>query len=343
MAQQAVWTEMVKRGFRQTYKFPIQASHSWFPGHMHKGLGQIQRRMADVDCVLELHDARIPLSGRNTTFRDTVNGARPHILVLNKLDLFPLEDREVIARKIMHNSPHISKVIYTNCKERDCPGTASIMPSIEKLLRVHKRDQRKPDSTVLVVGIPNVGKSTMINKLRAMHLRVGGRPAPVAAKPGWTKAVGERIRVSDDPLVYLLDTPGISVPFIKDMHMGMKLAACATLKDELVGQDYIVDYLLYWLNINYNFSYVELMGLEQPEDDGDIMLAKSAISNKKYKKVRDFSKGSGSKIIPDMTSMAVQFLKLFRSGEFGAVNLDTDIFRNIKFSRAEVSRKAKVY
>jgi len=133
MSKQAIWTELVKKGFRQNYKFPINASHNWFPGHMHKGLGQIQRRMADVDCVLELHDARIPLSGRNVTFRDTVNGARPHILVLNKHDLFPAEEKKTIAQKIMASSPHISKVIYTNCKEYDCPGTASIIPSVEKL------------------------------------------------------------------------------------------------------------------------------------------------------------------------------------------------------------------
>ena len=343
MSKQAIWTELVKKGFRQNYKFPINASHNWFPGHMHKGLGQIQRRMADVDCVLELHDARIPLSGRNVTFRDTVNGARPHILVLNKHDLFPAEEKKSIAEKIMASSPHISKVIYTNCKEYDCPGTASIIPSVEKLLRTHKTDHSRPDSTVLVVGIPNVGKSSMINRLRSLHLNVGGRPAAVGAKPGWTKSVGEKIRVSDNPLIYLLDTPGISVPFIKDMHMGMKLAACATLKDELVGEDYIVDYLLYWLNINHNFSYVELMGLEKPENDGPIMLAKSAISNKKFKKVRDLSKGMGYKVIPDQPTMALKFLKLFRSGGFGPVNLDCDIFKDISYETPGISRKAKVY
>ena len=68
MGQHAAWKELVRRSFRQSYKFPIQAQHSWFPGHMHKGLGQIQRRMADVDCVIEVHDARIPLSGRNLNF-----------------------------------------------------------------------------------------------------------------------------------------------------------------------------------------------------------------------------------------------------------------------------------
>ena len=125
-----MWKELVKTSFRRCYQFPTTASHSWFPGHMHKGLGQIQRRMGNVDCVLEVHDARIPLSGRNYTFRETVNGARPHILVLNKQDLFPEEEKEAIKKKILANSPNISKVLFTNCRNRDCEGTAAILPTL---------------------------------------------------------------------------------------------------------------------------------------------------------------------------------------------------------------------
>ena len=347
MCQQAIWKELVKKSFRHSYQFPVKASHSWFPGHMHKGLGQIQRRMANVDCVLEVHDARIPLSGRNVTFRETVNGARPHILVLNKQDLFPEEEKETLKQKIMTSSPNISTVLFTNCKERDCAGTAAILPTVARLVGSTSHSQGRdgrPDSTVLVVGIPNVGKSSMINRLRGLHLRIGGRPAAVGAKPGWTKSVGERIRVCDQPLIYLLDTPGISVPYIKDMHMGMKLAACSTLQDHLVGEDYITDYLLYWLNTNHNFSYVELMGLDQPEDDGSIMLAKSAISNKKFKKVKDIRKGAGFRTLPDLQAMAIKFLKLFRSGQFGQVNLDSDMFTGIQGDRLpNQMSKAKIY
>jgi len=343
MCQQAIWKELVQKSFRRSYNFPVTASHSWFPGHMHKGLGQIQRRMADVDCVLEVHDARIPLSGRNLTFKETVNGARPHILVLNKQELFPQAEKKNIQKKIMASSPNISRVLFTNCKDVHCPGTAAVLPTVAMLLDEadgHDGWDKRPDRTVLVVGIPNVGKSTIINRLRGNHLKIGGRPAPVAAKPGWTKAVGERIRVSDRPLVYLLDTPGISVPCIKDMHMGMKLAACATLKDNLVGEDYITDYILYWLNTNHMFDYVKLMGLDEPEDDGSIMLAKSAIRNNKFKKVKDFSKGAGLRILPDQQFMAIKFLMLFRTGKFGEVNLDTDMFSSM---HSAVSRKATVY
>jgi len=337
---------MAKRTFRQNYIFPVNASHSWFPGHMRKGLGQIHRKMANVDCVLEVHDARIPISGRNYTFKDTVRGSRPHLLLLNKADLFPDHEKENIRRKLKKSSPHISEVLFTNCKMLDCPGTNAIIPLISDLIGQNKRSNQfyQPDSTVLVVGIPNVGKSSMINRLRSTHLRVRGKPASVAPKPGWTKSVGERIRVCDSPLIYLLDSPGISLPFIKDMHTGMKLAVCATLKDQLVGEEYIADYLLYWLNKSCNFSYVEEMGLEEPEDSGPIMLAKSAIANNSFIRVKDISKGSGQKVIPNQKQMALKFLKLFRSGKFGQVNLDYDLFEDVDLDKLKnLSKGARIY
>jgi len=152
----------------------------------------------------------------------------------------------------------------------------------------------------------------------------------VAPKPGWTKAVGEKIRVSDRPLIYLLDTPGISVPHIRDMHMGMKLAVCATLHDHLVGTDAMSDYLLWWLNSHSNFSYVEYMGLKEPEDIGYIMLAKSAISLGNFKTTKDITKGSGKRTLPDTRVTATRFLEGFRKGVYGKINLDCDQFETLE-------------
>jgi len=342
MSQQAIWKDLVKKSFRQNYKFSVEAQHNWFPGHMHKGLGQIQRRMADVDCVLEVHDARVPFSGRNLTFRENLNKSRPHILLLNKQDLFPESEKDKVKKELLTGA--VADVIWTNCKDRDDPGVTSIMDKVVQLL--HQRSKEgsiKPYNTVLVVGIPNVGKSTIINKLRGFHLRIGGRPAPVAARPGWTKSVGERIRVCDDPCIYLLDSPGISVPQITDMHSGMKLAACGTLQDHLVGEEHIVDYLLYWLNIHHCFDYVEAMGLKQPEDDGSLMLAKAAISAGKFRTIRDVRVGSGMTKLPNLQLMSHKFLKLFRSGHFGLVNLDTDLLNEDKLSYNIRNKKAKIY
>ena len=142
---------------------------------------------------MKVHDARIPFSGRNLTFRDVVGGARPHLLILNKADLIPESDQEAIRRESMRRSPHISRVLFTNCKTFYCPQTAAIIPTASKLVGGEDRsapkndllDERRffrwhraerPDSTLLVVGIPNVGKSSLINKLRSDHLKVHFKP-----------------------------------------------------------------------------------------------------------------------------------------------------------------------
>ena len=350
MSQTQAWKELVRSSFRKKFVFPVEAQHNWFPGHMHKGLGQIQRRMADIDCVLEVHDSRIPVSGRNLTFRENLNKSRPHILVLNKQDLFPEDQKNKVRKALISDS--LVDVVWTNCRERDDPGLTSLIPTVSDILKDSGRTREshgtmKPYSTVLVVGIPNVGKSTLINKLRGHGLRIGGRPAPVAAKPGWTKSVGEKIRVSDDPCIFLLDSPGISVPHITDMDAGMKLAACGTLRDHLVGEQHICDYILYWLNISHQFQYVEAMGLEEPEDDGSIMLAKAAIRANKFKRVRDISQSLSFKTLPDVMKMAYRFLKLFRAGAFGPVNFDSQIFSsrvgNINDVSMRNSKKARVY
>ena len=123
-----------------------------------------------------------------------VGGARPHLLVLNKADLIPESDREVIRKESMRQSPHISRVLFTNCKTFYCPETAAIIPTVSKLVGAEDRSlsldlisalkpkhfgfksrwhrAERPDSTLLVIGIPNVGKSSLINKLRSDHLKV---------------------------------------------------------------------------------------------------------------------------------------------------------------------------
>ena len=83
---------------------------------------------------MKVHDARIPFSGRNLTFRDVVGGARPHLLILNKADLIPESDQEAIRKESMRQSPHISRVLFTNCKTFYCPQTAAIIPTVSKLV-----------------------------------------------------------------------------------------------------------------------------------------------------------------------------------------------------------------
>ena len=139
--------------------------------------------------------------------------------------------------------------------------------------------------------------------------------------PGVTRTLETKVRVSDDPLVYLLDTPGIMMPNIKDMHVGMKLAACGTLKDNLVGEHLIVDYLLFHLNKTGNFSYVEYMKLDGPQEDSRLMLMMSSRANGLDEQITDIANG-GYKMRPNMLKAAWIFTNGFRKGHLGPIMLD---------------------
>ena len=101
------------------------------------------------------------------------------------------------------------------------PTTIELLSSTDRFHR-----QFNPDSSALVIGIPNVGKSSLINLIRSGSLRIKGKALKTGNMPGVTRALQTKIRVSDDPLVYLLDTPGIMMPNISNLEAGMKLASC---------------------------------------------------------------------------------------------------------------------
>ena len=226
--------------FRQWFSFRGDKKNiSWFPGHMIKGLRQMRKALIETDCVVEVHDARIPLTGRNVNFQHDITGNKPHILVLNKKDLVfnPGSDgknhkdtekgrtdylQEDIRERILKHEPNLSDVIFTNCKNIRCEGLQSVLPTAVKLITENERFNRNfsPDSNLLICGIPNVGKSSLINLLRSATLNLKGKPMKVGAKPGITRALQTKIRVSDDPLVFLLDTPGIMMPNIRNIETG---------------------------------------------------------------------------------------------------------------------------
>lgn len=113
--------------FKQTYQFPVNARHNWFPGHMARGMRQMQYEIRKMDVIIEVHDARIPFTGRNDSFRRSITGRLPHLLVLNKSDLVPKRDWNEITQELKARSPHIYDVVYTNCKQaQSCPGVKSV-------------------------------------------------------------------------------------------------------------------------------------------------------------------------------------------------------------------------
>ncbi|XP_037947705.1 mitochondrial GTPase 1-like [Teleopsis dalmanni] len=307
--------------FRSTYKLISKQAVHWFPGHMGKGLKQMQQRLKMVDCVVEVHDARIPFSGRNPEFEQTITGGdlKPHVLVLNKKDLVDRRDQRKVENELKNNG--IKNIIFTNCKNQQCQGTRELLPKITELIvesdRYNRRNEK--DYNVMVIGVPNVGKSSLLNVLRNKNLGKKSAAA-VGAEAGITRSVLEKIKICEAPLTYMIDTPGILEPRVTDDEMGMKLALVGCFPDHIVGIDQIADYLLYWLNKHNKFEYVEVLGLKNATDHIAELLFYHAKNLGKTRKIKRYD---GQVItMPDMLYAAQNFVQIFRKGEFGHILLD---------------------
>ncbi|XP_046402854.1 mitochondrial GTPase 1 [Ischnura elegans] len=309
----------ITQKFRQSFKIVNKDVLRWFPGHMGKGMRKMQQLLKTVDCVIEVHDARVPITGRNPDFQHKICGVRPHILVLNKKDLIERKDQGTIREKLKKLG--ISSVFFSNCKDQQCPELKKVIPEATDLISSSNRYNRSEEReyNVLVIGVPNVGKSSLINWLRNRHLKKASA-ARVGGVAGVTRSVQNRIKVSEEPKVYLLDTPGVLQPTIKNVEAGLKLALCACLQDHLVGEEVIADYLLYTLNNQQNFRYVDLMGLDGPCDDISMVLVKGAIKMNKFQTVKQFDGSLVKK--PNVTSAAVFLIREFREGRLGKIILD---------------------
>ncbi|XP_015518870.2 mitochondrial GTPase 1 [Neodiprion lecontei] len=311
--------------FRDVFRIPDKEVLHWFPGHMGKGLKQMQKQLAMVDCVIEVHDARIPISGRNPNFRHTVTGLKPHIFVLNKKDLADSSYQDAATNYLQQEG--FTNIIYTNFKDQKCEGLKKILPLATSLIKDSNRYNRtnKEDYALMVIGVPNVGKSSLINRLRNRYLRKSNATS-VGAIAGITRSVLTKIRISNNPSVFLLDTPGVLTPNVPNAEAGLKLGLVSCLQDHLVGPEIMADYLLYWLNKQNKFDYVEKLGIPEPCDNIMEVLLLTATKLGKKKKFKNWD---GQILIkPDTHAAAEYFLKTFRIGELGPICLDADLLTN---------------
>lgn len=327
---------------RKYFPFGNKDLLHYFPSHMAKGMNQLQGRLKDIDCIIEVHDARVPFCGRNPYFTDHLM-VRPHIMLLNKVDLADLRYRKYIEAELKEQSPSLQRVLYTNCKEQtNHVIKKKLIPTVLELLkdtpRYHREDAE--DYNLMVIGIPNVGKSSFINALRRTHLKKGGRATQVGAKAGITRSVLEKIKVSEAPKVYLFDSPGILAPNIPDMDVGMKLALCGSLQDHMVGEEMIADYMLFWMNKHEHFKYVREFNLDEPTDDIQHLLFQVAKERNIAQKRRSPSGGYVYK--PNFNAAAQVVLRMFRNGGLGKVNLDQDKLKKYKMSHENVNSKENI-
>jgi len=313
---------------RKVFEAPYRGKEllHWFPGHMAKGLKAMGRQLQRCDAVLEVHDARVPMTGRNYKF--DLLADKPRVLIYNKVDLAgadvatrvrqvglfperPERHRTAETSITRGDSGEVLAPIFTNCREQSSDAVREIITRVIGMVDVKALQRDPPSLRLMVVGIPNVGKSSLINALRRMFLGRAGC-ATTGAKPGVTRAVQTDIKIHATPPVYVVDTPGVMLPLIESEEVGLKLALVGTLRDEVVGVELLADFLLFTLNRHGLFAYVERFGLDGPSDDIDVVLAGIA--------ARIGAKLPGGKLNIELA--AQHFLARYREGLLGSFTLD---------------------
>ncbi|XP_033324417.2 mitochondrial GTPase 1 isoform X1 [Megalopta genalis] len=314
--------------FRDSFRIVDKDVLKWFPGHMGKGIKQMQKELKNVDCIIEIHDARIPLSGHYADFTNTLTGIKPHIFVLNKVDLADMRYKESLIAELKNKG--LVNVLFTNIKYEHCEGVKQLLPLAQRLIKESDRYNRAEEKSyaMMIIGVPNVGKSSLINRLRSNNL-FKSKAVKVGGVAGVTRSVSTRVKILTNPDIYILDTPGILTPKINDIHCGLKLALVGCMQDHLVGPDILADYLLFWINKNKRFEYINKLGLPNPCDDIMYVLTFIAAKQRKTIKVKNYD---GSSIVkPDLRYAAEYFLSLFRKGDLGKYCLDEDLLTESKF------------
>ncbi|AWN19032.1 ribosome biogenesis GTPase YlqF [Streptococcus sobrinus] len=217
------------------------ASIQWFPGHMSKARRQVQENLKFVDFVTVLVDARLPLSSQNPMLNKIV-GDKPKLLILNKADL---ADPQIVKEWQAYFQGQGIKTLLINAKEQATvkkltEAAKSLMA--DKLARLREKGIKKETLRTMIIGIPNAGKSTLMNRL------AGKKIAVVGNKPGVTK--GQQWLKSNKDLE-ILDTPGILWPKFEDQLVGLKLALTGAIKDNLLPMDEVTIFGLNYFKENY--------------------------------------------------------------------------------------------
>ena len=273
----------------------------WYPGHMTKAKRQMQEDIKLIDLVIELVDARVPLASRNPDI-DELGKNKYRLILMNKADLADKEKTKQwssyfkkmgffvvsLDARTKNSMKSITDIVMEACKE--------------KIERDRKRGIKNRPVRAMVVGIPNVGKSTFINSY------AGKACAKTGNKPGVTKGK-QWIRLSKS--VELLDTPGILWPKFEDQSVGLKLALIGSIKDEILNIDELAVELIKFLIDSYPGLLSERYDVNESGDITDIII--EIAKNRKC-----VSKGAEV----DYSKAAALVIDDFRSGKLGKITLE---------------------
>lgn len=275
----------------------------WYPGHMTKTRRMMEEDIKLVDAVCEILDARIPISSRNPDI-DSLCGNKPRMVILNRIDM---ADPAAVKKWSEYFRAKGMEVLQTDCKSRK--GISGFVPAVrrllsEKLQRYAEKGQVGRPLKIMVVGIPNVGKSTFINQIAKR------KGAKAENRPGVTRG---KQWVNVDEGLLLLDTPGILWPKFDDPQVGIRLAYTGAVKDDVLDVETLGLHLMQMLCIHYPEAVKARYKIEIPDEiDGYALLEQAA-------RKRGFLISGGE---VDTERMARVLLDEYRSCKLGCFTLE---------------------
>ena len=275
----------------------------WFPGHMTKAKRMMESQIKLVDVVVEMLDARIPRSSTNPMLQDIL-GSKPKVIALNKLDMADKVQTDLWVEKIKNSGLPVCKLDCATgkgVKQLISAIQLAAKPVIDKWL---KKGVRNRPVRVMIVGIPNVGKSTLINRL------VGKNKVMAADRPGVTRGQ-QWVTIAKG--LELLDTPGVLWPKFEDPSVGFALAATGAIKEDVFDRESAVELLIDFLLKNYPQELATKYAVSLEEgDDVNAVMAKIATS-------RGCLKAGG---LLDIDKVVQLVLRDFRAGRIGRFTRD---------------------
>ena len=276
----------------------------WYPGHMTKAKRMMQENIKLIDVVIELVDARVPISSQNPDVL-TLAQNKPRLMVFNKVDLADARETEKWAEHFKKLGYVVVKVNSANGQGIKQIGQAVKVACKEKIERNTRRGLINKPMRAMVVGIPNVGKSTFINKL------VGKSSAKTGNKPGVTKGK-QWLKLRNE--IELLDTPGVLWPKFEDKSVGIKLAMIGSIKEDILDTEALSGYVLEFMRDRYPYLLSKKYPIEDVADKVGHQLLEDAT------KTRNLLR-AGS--VPDTLRMSKLLLEEFRNGKLGKMTLET--------------------
>lgn len=241
---------------------------SWFPGHMYKATKELYARLNDIDIFIEIRDARQPYSSMNYQVDDIIKSKqKKKIVIFNKYDLC---DNPVTLKAIKRLQSQGVSAMPTSAINR-----LNLRKQIE-LARLENppKYQQTVGNWLMIGGMPNIGKSTILNTMRKQASKLSGKPiSKVTKSPGETRHLFG-FKINEKPLAWMVDTPGLMVPDVGSAEVGLKLCQVGCVRDKMIDKEILVNFMIEELHKKKKYKYVEHYGLFDKVKDGNDLTLK---------------------------------------------------------------------